>query len=196
MMSDKRNLALLSAAEGSEDFDEPERGIIRDHVPWSRLVAEGKTSYRGEAIPFPGFLIAARERLVLKPGAGYGGMDIHVGRFTPEDECERSVREAVARGGWLVQERVESHPYIFDDGRRDVRPQNVVWGLFCCGSSYGGGYLRMLQRGARQQRRRQQRRRGRGAHLRSVTRTHAWATYTEASPDVAPAEGMRDGNDA
>lgn len=149
MMSDKRNLALLSASEDSDAFDEGERRIIRDHVPWSRLVAEGRTTYRDEAVSFPDFLIASRECLVLKPGVGYGGKDIYVGSFTPEDEWQGRVQEAIGHGGWLVQEQVESHPFLFDDGEGDVRPQNVVWGMFCCGSRYGGGYLRMLPQGVR-----------------------------------------------
>jgi hypothetical protein len=149
MMSDKRNLALLSALGDSEAFDEEERRIIHDHVPWSRVVVEGKTTYRGETVSFPDFLFAAREDLVLKLGIGHAGKDIFVGRFTPADEWNRQAREAVGHGGWMVQEHVEGYPYLYADGEGNVRPQNVVWGLFCFGSRYGGGYLRMLPRGVR-----------------------------------------------
>lgn len=149
MMSDKRNLALLSEFGDSEAFDEEERKIIHDHVPWSRVVVEGKTTYRGETVSFPDFLIASRDRLVLKLGIGYAGKEIFVGRFTPADEWNRQVQEAVSHGGWMVQEYVEGYPYLYADGEGNVRPQNVVWGLFCFGSRYGGGYLRMLPRGVR-----------------------------------------------
>lgn len=149
MMADKRNLALLSEFEYSEAFDDEERKIIHNHVPWSRIVVEGETTYQGETVSLPRFLIAFRDRLVLKLGIGLGGKDVHLGRFTPEDEWNRQVQDAVSHGGWMVQEYVECYPYLFADGEGNVRPQNVVWGMFCFGSRYGGGYLRMLPKGVR-----------------------------------------------
>jgi hypothetical protein len=149
VMSDKRNLALLSEFGDSEAFNEEERKIIHDHVPWSRVAVEGKTTYRGETVSFPDFLIASRDDLVLKLGIGHAGKDIFVGRFTPAEEWNRQVQEAVGHGGWMVQEYVAGYPYLYADGEGNVRPQNVVWGLFCFGSRYGGGYLRMLPRGVR-----------------------------------------------
>lgn len=149
MMSDKRNLALLSEFEHAGLFDEAERKIIHDHVPWSRVVVDGQTTYHGETVSLPNFLIAARDRLVLKHGIGLGGQEVHVGSFTPEDEWNQQVQEAVSSGGWMVQEYVDGHPYVYADGEGNVRPQNVVWGMFCFGSRYGGGYLRMLPKGMR-----------------------------------------------
>jgi hypothetical protein len=149
MLSDKRNLALLSEFEDSEIFDDEERKIIHDHVPWSRSVIAGETTYQGETVSFPGFLIAFRDRLVLKLGIGFGGKDIHLGRFTPAEEWNQRVEEAVSHAGWMVQEQVESYPYVYADGEGKVQPQNVVWGMFCFGSRYGGGYLRMLPKGVR-----------------------------------------------
>jgi len=59
------------------------------------------------------------------------------------------VREAMEEGGWIVQERVESKPYFYppQPGAAPV-PNTVIWGLFCTGSRYGGGCLRMLPQGA------------------------------------------------
>ena len=47
-----------------------------------------------------------------------------------------------------VQERVESRPYFYppQPGAAPV-PTTVVWGLFCTGSRYAGGFLRMLPQG-------------------------------------------------
>jgi len=149
MMSDKRNLALLSQFEQSDVFNDEEQKIIHDHVPWSRIVVEGKTTYRGETVAFPDFLIAARDRMVLKLGIGLGGKDVHVGSFTGEDEWRALVEKALSDGGWMVQEYVDGRPYLFADGEGNISPQNVVWGMFCFGSRYGGGYLRMLPKGVR-----------------------------------------------
>jgi hypothetical protein len=72
-----------------------------------------------------------------------------VGRYLEPDAWEARVREAVEEGGWIVQERVESKPYFYppQPGAAPV-PHSVIWGLFCTGSRYGGGFLRMLPEGA------------------------------------------------
>jgi len=149
MWLDKRNLALLSENEGLEGWKEEDRALIRDHIPWTRLVSPRTTTWRGAAVQFPGFLLDHRDDLVLKRGLGTEGSAVHVGRYLAPDAWEARVREAVEEGGWIVQERVESKPYFYppQPGAAPV-PHTVVWGLFCAGSRYGGGCLRMLPQGA------------------------------------------------
>jgi len=149
MWLDKRNLALLSENEGLEAWTEEDRALIRNHVPWTRLVSPRTTTWRGAEAQFPGFLLDHRDDLVLKRGLGFGGEAVHVGRYLAPDAWEARVREAVEEGGWIVQERVESRPYFYppQPGAAPV-PHTVIWGLFCAGSRYGGGGLRMLPQGA------------------------------------------------
>jgi len=145
---DKRNLALLSENEELEAWKEEDRALIRDHIPWTRLVSPRTTTWRGAEVQFPGFLLDHRDDLVLKRGLSTRGEAVHVGRYLAPDAWEARVREAVEEGGWIVQERVESRPYFYppQPGAAPV-PHTVVWGLFCIGSRYGGGGLRMLPQG-------------------------------------------------
>ncbi|HEX2202592.1 MAG TPA: hypothetical protein VHG91_04825 [Longimicrobium sp.] len=145
---DKRNLALLSENEGLEYWTDEDRDLIRAHVPWTRLVSERTTTYRGETVEFPAFLLERREEMVLKLGAGFGGADVFVGRHTEPAAWETAVREAVAHGGWIVQEYVASKPYLYPPraGAAPV-PHSVIWGLFCTGWRYAGAWLRMLPAG-------------------------------------------------
>jgi len=149
MWVDKRNLALLSETEGLEVWKEEDRELIRDHIPWTRLVSPRTTTWRGAEVQFPGFLLDNRDDMVLKRGLGLGGAAVHVGRYLAPDAWEARVREAVEGGGWIVQERVESRPYVYppQPGAAPV-PHTVIWGLFCTGWRYGGGCLRMLPQGA------------------------------------------------
>lgn len=144
----KRNLALLSENEELEFWTDEDRALIRDHIPWTRLVSARTTTYRGEPVVFPDFLIERREDVVLKLGAGVGGADVFVGRCTEPAEWEVRVREAVEHGGWIAQEYVESLPYLFPAtaGSAPV-PQSVIWGLFCAGWRYAGAWLRMMPAG-------------------------------------------------
>jgi len=149
MWHDKRNLALLSENEGLEAWTEEDRELIRDHIPWTRLVSPRTTTWRGAEVQFPGFLLDQRDDMVLKPGLGAGGKDVHVGRYLAPDAWEARVREAVEEGTWIVQERVESRPYLYppQPGAAPV-PHTVVWGLFCTEVRYCGGCVRMLPQGA------------------------------------------------
>ncbi|HEU4883660.1 MAG TPA: hypothetical protein VFT45_15475 [Longimicrobium sp.] len=146
---DKRNLALISENEGLEAWTEEDRQLIHDHIPWTRLVSPRTTTWRGAQVQFPGFLLDHRDDMVLKRGLGAGGKDVQVGRYLSQEVWETRVREAVEEGGWIVQERVESRPYFYPPRPgADPVPSTVVWGLFCTGSRYAGGCLRMLPQGA------------------------------------------------
>ena len=147
ILGDKRNLALLSTHADSDRFGDAEREIIRAHIPWTREVKGGATSHAGETVSLPEFLLARRETLVLKAASGSRGEEVQVGRYTQPEVWERLVRTALENGGWVVQERVESRPYLYLNGQGELRVHDVVWGLFCLGASYGGGFLRMLPKG-------------------------------------------------
>ncbi|HEU4883661.1 MAG TPA: hypothetical protein VFT45_15480 [Longimicrobium sp.] len=148
MWHDKRNLALLSENEGLEAWTEEDRQLIRDHIPWTRLVSPRTTTWRGAEVQFPGFLLDHRDDMVLKRGLGASGMEVHVGRYLAPDAWEARVREALEEGTWIVQERVESRPYFYPPRHGAApAPHTVIWGLFCTGSRYAGGFLRMLPQG-------------------------------------------------
>lgn len=149
VLVDKRNLSLLSEYEDSDLFNEEERSIIRDHIPWSRIVAEGKTNYHGESVSLPSFILAHREQLVLKLGDSYGGKDVYIGAVTPEEKWKPAVDNAIAEGNWVIQEYVPSRPFLYSCGEGEPQVQNLVWGMFCFGNSYGGGYIRMLPQGTK-----------------------------------------------
>jgi hypothetical protein len=49
----------------------------------------------------------------------------------------------------MVQEFVPSRPYLFQHGEDGYAPHEAVWGLFCIGDAYGGGFLRMAPQESR-----------------------------------------------
>jgi hypothetical protein len=148
MLVDKRNLALLSEYEDSEYFEADERALIRDHIPWSRIVADVQTTYRGETVSLPRFLNANRAALILKPALQSGGKDVYVGKFTDAGRWERLAQRA-GREGWIAQDYIEPRLRLYTDSVDAAVPMTVVWGMFSFGERYGGGYLRMLPHGAR-----------------------------------------------
>lgn len=142
IFTDKRNLALLSELAETELFDDAERKLIRNAVPWTRRVSE-----RPIGQPRPPVerrrLIEERRRLVLKPGSGMAGIDVHLGVATAPESWERLVDRAFEETGWVAQELQESLPHLYlasDDG---WALHDVVWSFFVFGETEGGWYLRM-----------------------------------------------------
>ncbi|HXU32122.1 MAG TPA: hypothetical protein VN851_16250 [Thermoanaerobaculia bacterium] len=144
---DKRCLALLSQHAAGGRFDARERELIERYVPWGREWIAGPVEYQGERHDLAALLRGKRERFVLKKGWSFEGRDVAVGRFTPQAEWERLLDETLAAGGWLAQEWVESRPYLYQHGERGAALHSVIWGTFCLGGRYGGGFLRMMPQG-------------------------------------------------
>ncbi len=144
---DKRCLALLSQHAAGDRFEAAERELIERHLPWSREWIAGPADYQGERHDLSALLRGRRESFVLKKGWSFEGRDVVVGRFTPKEEWERLLDETLAAGGWLVQEWVESRPYLYQHGEKGTAIHSVIWGTFCLGGRYGGGFLRMVPKG-------------------------------------------------
>jgi hypothetical protein len=143
LLSDKRNLALLSENATSHDLTAEERELLERHLPWTRLVRDTTTSYRGRRVRLPELLAESRERFVLKKASSLGGKDVHLGRSRSQAEWEALLREALADPGWIAQELVEVRPALFLDVDDRVVPHDLVWGLFAFGDTFGGAFLRL-----------------------------------------------------
>jgi hypothetical protein len=146
VLTDKANLAILSQMADSDLLSREEREVIRVHVPWTRQVAAVFTDRGGERVYLPDHLLEQREGLVLKRGYSIQGRDVCVGRFASAAAWEARVERALEEGGWIVQERLEFLPYLFQAPAGGVVPHDVVWGLFVFGEHYGGGFTRMTPR--------------------------------------------------
>ena len=145
-LSDKRNLALLSAhADDPGLFTAEERELIHRHVPWSRRLVPGPSTRQGETIPsLVDYVLARREQMLIKPFIGHAGRDVHAGVSTEPEEWRRMVEEAAARGDVLVQELVESRPFLWHYRDQGIVECRAVWGVFRFGDRDGGAIMRIL----------------------------------------------------
>jgi len=144
LLSDKRNIALLSDESVDADYSREERELIRRYVPWTRLVRRASTSFDGTTVFLPEFAKAERERLVLKDSLLYGGQEVHLGHATPPDRWAEILERALATDHWVVQEYVRPLPLLFQEGDDGCSVHDVVWGPFVFGHRYAGTILRML----------------------------------------------------
>ena len=124
-------MALLSDEEGAAHalLSDEERAAVAAHVPWSRHVRAGASTYAGERLDdLVGFIERNRERLVLKPNDDYGGSGVLLGWVCSDDEW-RAGLAAAERGPWVVQERVpvpeEDYPTWSDASGFEITPRYV-----------------------------------------------------------------------
>jgi len=122
------------------------RSLIERHVPWSRKLVDQETTFQGTKIHLLSCLLEHREEMILKYARSSQGEHVFLGKSMTSAAWEELVHKALAEGGWLAQEFVDPSPYYYQSGKHSGGPHDGVWGLFVCGGTYGGGFLRILPR--------------------------------------------------
>ena len=111
----KAFFAVLTDPANAALFSEPERAVIAAHVPWTRLVADTRTSKDGREQPLLELARAQRESLVLKPNDEYGGTGVTLG-WEADAGAWDAVLDAALKdppGTWVVQERIPVRREVF-----------------------------------------------------------------------------------
>jgi uncharacterized circularly permuted ATP-grasp superfamily protein len=146
LLHKKSLFALLSDAQFHELFTTAELQAINAHIPWTRVVAPGATTYQGDAVPdLLAFVRANRERLLLKPNDDYGGKGITIGWETDADAWDAALSAAL-QSPFVVQERVtiayEDYPALVD-GKVVIGQRLVDSDPFLFGSEVDGCLCRL-----------------------------------------------------
>lgn len=142
----KASLAVLSDEVNAGMFTTAERLAIADCVPWTRVVAERTTTWRGAAVDLMRLILDLRQWLVLKPNDEYGGKGITLG-WTVDDATWEAAVKAALQTPHIVQERVEvpSEPYpSWVGGRLEVLDRQFDTAPFVTNGKYMEGLLTRL----------------------------------------------------
>jgi hypothetical protein len=104
----KAIFAVLTDEENASLFSDSERAAIQAHVPWTRVVRQGRTTRGGGTIDLLPWLRAEGNRasLVLKPNDEYGGKGVFLGFESTAAEWDGAINAAL-RSSYVVQEKVE-----------------------------------------------------------------------------------------
>ncbi len=118
MLFKKAIFALLDDPDHESLFDADEIAALRRHIPWTRPLREGYASYRSRRIDLLDFVLAHRDRLVLKPNSDYGGRGVVLGWECDDAKWRQAVLDALG-ASFIIQERVEvlqeTFPTLLDD---------------------------------------------------------------------------------
>jgi hypothetical protein len=154
----KAFFAVLTDEQNAKLFSHHERELIRQHIPWTRVVADVSTSHYGEPIELLAFIRSERESLVLKPSDEYGGTGVTLGWETPESVWDTTIEKAVsaARAGgnagcWIAQERIpirrEVFPYITQQGNVEFKDMLVDFAPYLFRGKLSGFLTRLSATG-------------------------------------------------
>jgi hypothetical protein len=114
-VSDERNAHLFAAAELE---------AVRQHIPWTRILAERTTlDQAGNRIDLLPWSSANRDHLVLKPNDEYGGKGVLIGWETDQATWDAALRHALTDPS-IVQERAsiayEDFPRMDEQGNVEI----------------------------------------------------------------------------
>jgi uncharacterized circularly permuted ATP-grasp superfamily protein len=102
----KSIFALLTDEQIAAKLPAVERKAIAEHIPWTRVVAPGTTTHKGETIDLVEYIRKHRDKLALKPNYPSADLPSYNGWSMEEPAWERAVKSAL-RGQYVVQERIE-----------------------------------------------------------------------------------------
>jgi hypothetical protein len=104
----KAFFAVLTDERHESLFSTGERALVRAHVPWTRLVREGRTTRDGRPIDLVPYVRQHRAELVLKPNDEYGGSGVTLGWEASERDWDAALARALAEPerAWIVQQRI------------------------------------------------------------------------------------------
>ena len=112
LLHKKMSLALLSDDRYAKLYTPAERKAIATHVPWTRKMREGHTTYRGKVVDLVDLVMNKRDRFVLKPNDEYGGKGVVLGWTVDQHEWEQTVLTGLT-ASYVVQEKVSVPRYPF-----------------------------------------------------------------------------------
>lgn len=118
LRANKSTFALLSELSYSDFFPSDVSAALRRHVPWTRALREGPSTYDGKTVDLVQFVEKHRETMVLKPAKGSGGNGVTMG-WLCDSGAWRMALDAALRTPHVVQERVQassdSYPILQSD---------------------------------------------------------------------------------
>jgi uncharacterized circularly permuted ATP-grasp superfamily protein len=141
----KASFELLTDEAHQSCFTSDERKAIRDSIPWTRRMIEGRTTYNGQRVELFDFVRQNRGRLVLKPNDDYGGHGVFFGPHLDESAWDDAITAALS-SDYVVQEVVDLSPEefpIFNQTEWKLQPMFVNTNPFLFSGKVCGAMVRL-----------------------------------------------------
>lgn len=103
----KCGFAILSDPQYRHFFTAEQQVCIDRHIPWTRHVRDGRTTYANRERDLLELIRANREHLALKPNDDYGGAGIYLGWTMNESAWDDAINDALSKS-YVAQERADA----------------------------------------------------------------------------------------
>ncbi|HSK71839.1 MAG TPA: hypothetical protein VK892_09110, partial [Pyrinomonadaceae bacterium] len=108
----KASFAILSNEKYQNLFTAEQQEMIQKHIPWTRRLRDGETTYKEKNVNLLEFLGRERENFLIKPNDDYGGSGIVLGWETSQGDWETALNENLKKS-YIAQEKVEVQKVTF-----------------------------------------------------------------------------------
>ena len=145
----KSLFAMVTDPAVSLGLSDEQLRLALEHLPWTRLVADDRsTDDQGETVDLLAYLAARREQLVIKPTDGYGGAGVELGWLHNDDSWAKVIANAAA-GGHVAQQRVPIVTEHFSLLREGFPLQGFTadHNPLLCSGKLSGYYVRLAPEG-------------------------------------------------
>ncbi len=145
MLHKKACFELLTDEANQIQFSEDMKEAIHDCVPWTRRVAERRTTYHGQEVDLLEYLRRNRQEFILKPNDDYGGHGLFLGHQSTAGQWDDALSTAL-KADYIVQELVELHMEefpIFDEERWSLQPMYIDTNPFIFRRRVEGALVRL-----------------------------------------------------
>lgn len=145
LASNNALLSILTNPAFDHFFTDKENELKREHLPWTRQVADAEQFYGRRKIYLIDFLKDEKETLVLKPSVSASGREVVIGNETRDEDWNAAIDRAL-KGNWMVQEFVNvpkmTVPAIVNH-KLDFQYKRVSIGLFVFDWKFAGGLSKL-----------------------------------------------------
>jgi uncharacterized circularly permuted ATP-grasp superfamily protein len=144
--NNKKLFALLEDQRFAHLIERSEAEVIRDTIPWTRILREGQVQRDDWVVDLLPFVSDNRERLVLKPASEYGGHGVALGIETTQADWDALIEAHSETSDYVVQEYVPVPEEMFpavEDGRVQMQLKRFNINPFGIGGHYAGMITRI-----------------------------------------------------
>ncbi|HBY99517.1 MAG: hypothetical protein M5U01_25960 [Ardenticatenaceae bacterium] len=149
LLHKKMIFAILSDERHTRLYTTEQRRAIREHIPWTRKLAERTTQIDGRAVDLLPHVSTHKDEFVLKPNDEYGGTGVVLGWDVSQQEWEAALREGLSTST-IVQRKVTIASELFPafvDGQLSFSPRLVDLDPYLFKGEFAHGCLTRLSGG-------------------------------------------------
>lgn len=140
----KASFAVLSDEKYRKIFTDKQLEAIKNHIPWTRRLREGATTYKGKNVDLIEFLRRERERFLIKPNDDYGGKGVVLGWESSQSVWEKALNDCL-ENSYIAQERALVEKAVFPAYAEKATLENLLidFDPFLFNGKVEGGLVRL-----------------------------------------------------